>query len=141
MTSAFSSQNSVSLSPASFCTSRPNLPVIPGVSGLATFAFLSSIMQRTSFLAVSSKRFCRSSQNCSTSASSALLVGAQTLITVILNGLPWIQTDHSVVFLIASQYCTFFNTTVIYSRARDSMRKKHSFNKEPKLPILELKLK
>ena len=61
MTSAFSWQNSVSLSPASFCTSRPNLPVTPGVSGLATFAFLSSIMQRTSFLAVSSKRFCRSS--------------------------------------------------------------------------------
>ena len=34
------------------------------------------------FLGVSSKRSCRSSQNCSTSASSALLVGAQTWITV-----------------------------------------------------------
>ena len=31
----------------------------------------------------------RSSQNCSISASSALLVGTQTWITVILNGLPW----------------------------------------------------
>ena len=32
MTSAFSWQNSVSLCPASFCTPRPNLPVIPGIS-------------------------------------------------------------------------------------------------------------
>ena len=37
---------------------------------------------------VSSKRSCRSSQNRLTSASSALLVGAQTWITVILDGLP-----------------------------------------------------
>ena len=41
------------------------------------------------FFGVSSKRSCRSSQNCSTSASSALLVGSQAWITVILNGLPW----------------------------------------------------
>ena len=32
MMSAFSWQNSVSLCPASFCTARPNLPVIPGIS-------------------------------------------------------------------------------------------------------------
>ena len=38
---------------------------------------------------VSCRRSYRSSQNCSTLASSALLVGAQTWITVILNGLPW----------------------------------------------------
>ena len=88
MTSAFSWQNSVSLCPASFCIPRPNLPVTPGVSGLPTFAFQSPIMKRTSFLGVSSKRSCRSSQNHSTSVSSALLVGAQTWITVILNGLP-----------------------------------------------------
>ena len=31
MTSAFSWQNSISLCPASFCTSKPNLPVIPGI--------------------------------------------------------------------------------------------------------------
>ena len=30
---------------------------------------------------------------------------AQTWITVILNGLPCKQTDHSVVFEIASKYC------------------------------------
>ena len=52
------------------------------------------IMKRTSFLGVSSQRSCGSSQNHSTSASSVLLVGAQTWITVILNGLPW-NRDHS----------------------------------------------
>ena len=46
--------------------------------------------RRTSFLDVSYRRFCRSSQNCSTSTSSPLLVGAQIWIIVILNGLPWI---------------------------------------------------
>ena len=56
------------------------------------------------FWGVSSKRSCRSSQNHSTSAYSALLFGAQTWITVILNGLPW-KRDHSVVFEIASKYC------------------------------------
>ena len=48
----------------------------------------------------SSIRSSRSSQNSSTSASSALLVGAETWITVILNGIPWKQTDHSVTFEI-----------------------------------------
>ena len=34
------------------------------------------------------------------------MVGAQTWITVILNGLPWKRTrDHSVIFEIASKYC------------------------------------
>ena len=33
MTNVFSLQNSVSLSPASFCTPTPNLPVTPDVSG------------------------------------------------------------------------------------------------------------
>ena len=31
--------------------------------------------------------------------------GVQTWITVILNGLPWKQTDHSVIFETASKYC------------------------------------
>ena len=76
MTSVFSWQNSISLCPASFHIPRPNLPATPGVSWFPTFAFQSPIMKRTSFLGVSSKRSCRSSWNCSTSASSALLVGA-----------------------------------------------------------------
>ena len=41
-------QNSTSFFPASFCTWRPNLPVIPGVSWLSTFAFQSLIIKRTS---------------------------------------------------------------------------------------------
>ena len=40
---------SVSLCPAAFCTPRPNLPVVAGISGLPTFAFQSPIMKRTSF--------------------------------------------------------------------------------------------
>ena len=50
MTRAFSWQNSISLCPASFCTPRPNLRVISGVSWLPTFAFQSPIMKKTSFL-------------------------------------------------------------------------------------------
>ena len=50
MTSAFSWWNSVSLYPSSFCTPRPNLPIIPGISWLPTFAFQSPTMKRTSFL-------------------------------------------------------------------------------------------
>ena len=46
----------ISICPASFCAPRPNLPVNPGVSWLATFEFQSPIMKRTSFLGVSSKR-------------------------------------------------------------------------------------
>ena len=45
------------------------------------------------FFGVSSRRSCRSSQNCSTSASLALVFGAYTWITVILNGLPWKWTE------------------------------------------------
>ena len=47
MTSVLSWQNSISLCPASFCTPRPNLPVIPGISRLPTFAFQSPIVKRT----------------------------------------------------------------------------------------------
>ena len=76
MASAFSWQISVSLCPASFCTPRPNLHVTPGISRIPTFVFKYPMMKRTSFLSVSSRRSCRSSQNHSISASSALLVGA-----------------------------------------------------------------
>ena len=105
MTSAFSWQNSISLCPVSFHIPMPNLPVSPGVSLLPTFVFQSPVMKRTSFGGVSSKRSCRSSENHSTSASSALLVGSQSWIAVILNDLPWKRTDHSVAFEIASKYC------------------------------------
>ena len=71
-----------------------------------TFAFQSPIMKRTSFLGVSSKRSCRSSKNCSTSASLALLVGG---IDFDYCGIEWFaletNRDHSVIFEIASKYC------------------------------------
>ena len=58
MTSIFSWQNSISLSPASFYTPRPNLPVTPGV---LDFVHLHSIPlnEKESFFGVSSKRSCR----------------------------------------------------------------------------------
>ena len=58
MISLFSWQNSVSLSPASFCTQRPNLPVIPCISWLSISAFQSPMMKRTSFFFGVSFRIC-----------------------------------------------------------------------------------
>ena len=43
-------QNSDSLCSASFCTPRPNLPIIQGISWLPTFAFQSPMMNKISFL-------------------------------------------------------------------------------------------
>ena len=63
-------------------------------------------MKRTSFLGVSSKRSCRSSQNRSTSDSSVLLAGALDLDYC---DIEWFaletNRDHSVIFEIASKYC------------------------------------
>ena len=56
-------------------------------------------MKRTSFWGVGSRRSCRSLLNCSASASSGLLVRAQTWIKVVLNGLPWKQTEIILSFL------------------------------------------
>ena len=65
---------------------QDQIPITPDISWLPTFAFQSPMMNRTSFGGVSSRRSCRPSKNHSVSASSALLVAAQTWITVILNG-------------------------------------------------------
>ena len=106
MTSVFSWQNSLSLCPTSFCTSRPNLPVTPGISWLPTFAFQYPVMKRKSlFFDASSRRSCWSSWNHSTLVSSALVVGAQTWITVMLNGLSWKWTEITLGFEIAPKYC------------------------------------
>ena len=63
-------------------------------------------MKRTSFWGVSSRKSWRSSLNCSTSASSALLVGG---INLDYCDIEWFaletNRDHSVVFEIASKYC------------------------------------
>ena len=83
------------------------------------FAFQSLIMKRTSFWGVSSRKSCKFSQNRSTSASSALLVGAQTWITVILNGLPWKQTEIILSFLRLHP-STAFQTLLLTILLRDS---------------------
>ena len=41
----------------------------------------------------------------STSASSALMIGVKTLITVILNFLPWKRTEIIVIFETGNKYC------------------------------------
>ena len=106
MTSVFSWQSSVSLCLASSCTSRTNLPVTPDISLLCTFIFQSPMMKRISFFGVSSRRSCRSSQNWSPSISLASVVGPQTHITVMLNGLLWKRTEIILSFLrFLSKYC------------------------------------
>ena len=64
-------------------------------------------------MGVSSRRSCRTSQNLSASASAALLVGAQTWITVILNGLPWKRAEIILSFLRLHP-STAFRTLVDY---------------------------
>ena len=63
-------------------------------------------MKRTSLLGVSSRRSFRSSKNCSTSASSALLFQG---IDLDYRDIEWFaletNRDHSVAFEIASKYC------------------------------------
>ena len=49
MTSAFSWQNFISLCPALFCITKPNMLVTLGISWLPTFAFQSLIMKKTCF--------------------------------------------------------------------------------------------
>ena len=66
---------------------------------LMGFTVTTPIMKRTFFFGVSSERSCRSSQNHSTSTSLMLLVGAWAWINVILNGLPWKQTEIILSFL------------------------------------------
>ena len=61
-------------------------------------------MKKTSFLGVSSRRPCRSSKNRSTSASSALLVGADLDYCDIEWFALEMNRDHSVVFETASKY-------------------------------------
>ena len=50
ITNVFSWQNSVSLCAGSFCTPRPNLPVIPDIFWLPICAFQSPMMKKVSFL-------------------------------------------------------------------------------------------
>ena len=98
--------------------SKANLPVTPSISWLPTSAFQSPTMKRTFFffLSVSSRRSCRSSQSYSTSASLASVVGAQTWIAVMLNGLPWKWVEIILSFL-RLRSSTAFQTLLLTMRA------------------------
>ena len=50
MTNVFSWQNSVSRCPPSFCTPRPNLPVIMGYPLTSYFAFQTPIVKKNLFI-------------------------------------------------------------------------------------------
>ena len=71
------------------------------------------------FFGVSCRRSCRFSMNCS--ASSALVIGAWTWITVILNDLPWKWTKIILSFL-RLQLSTAFQTLVDYEDYSISFR-------------------
>ena len=96
----------LSLSPASFCSPRPviNLLVILGTSWLPTFAFQSPLMKMTFFcVCVHSRRCCRSSQN-------VQLLSHQCWSTdVDYCDVEWFaletNCDHSVIFETALKYC------------------------------------
>ena len=92
MTSAFSWQNSVSLCPASFCTPRPNLPVKSRYLLTSYFCIPFSYDEKNMFFLVLVLEGLVGLHS-SNSASSALAVGAQTWITVMLNGSPWKRTE------------------------------------------------
>ena len=118
MTSVFSWQNSVSLCPAFFFYFQTKFACYSRQLLTSYFSFQSPVMQRTSFLGVSSGRSCRSSQNCSASASSALMVRAQTWITVLLNCLPQKRTEVILSFFRlhpSTAFQTLFLTCVGYS--------------------------
>ena len=66
----------LNLCPASFCSPRTNLPVIPVISWLPIFAFQYPTVKTTCLFGVSSTRSCRFSQNRSTSSSWPLVAGA-----------------------------------------------------------------
>ena len=91
---------------ASFCTQRLNLLVTPGISWFPTFAFWSPMMKRTSFLGISSRRSCRSSENpfnfCFFS-----ITGHGIDLDYCDIELFALETnrDHSVIFEIAPKYC------------------------------------
>ena len=113
MSSVFSWQIYANLSPPLFCTPRPNLltsyfciPVPYDEKDMFYFILFY-------FFDVSSRRSCRSSQNCPASASSALVVGAQTQITLILNCLPYERTE-IIQFFLRSHPSTPFWTLIYY---------------------------
>ena len=105
MTSIFSWQNSCQPLPCFILYSKAKHVCYS--RHLLTFYFYiqSPMIKRTSFFGVSSRRSCRSAQNHLTSASLALVVGAQTWITDIEWFALEMNQDHSLMFETAPKYC------------------------------------
>ena len=78
------------------------------------FIFLHSnpLQLKDTFFGVSSRKSYRSSENHSTSAYSASVIGAQTDFNVILNGLPWKRTK-VIMFFFEVHPSTAFQTLVL----------------------------
>ena len=113
MNSVFSWQSFVSLCPASSCTPGPNLPVTPGILISYFYILVPYDEKSIIFFCINSRKSYRSSQSCSTSASLALVVGPQTCITVILNGLPWKRTE-IILSLLRLHHVLHFDSFVKY---------------------------
>ena len=99
ITSSFSWQNSISLWPTSFCSPRPNSLLC---QVFLVFLLLHSNHQwwiEHHFFDVSSRRSSRYSENWSTLASAALVVGTFECLALEIN---W---GHSVIFYITPKYC------------------------------------
>ena len=95
MTSAFSWQNSISLCPATFCTPRPNFACYSRCFLTSYFCIPVPYNEKGIFWECYFQKVLQIFIEPFTSASSALLFGAQTWITVILNDLPWKQQRSS----------------------------------------------
>ena len=93
----------VSFCLASFYTPRPHLPVTPGYLLTSNFCIPVPYDEKDIFffffLVLVLEGLVGLQRIIPSSASSALVVGAQTWITVMLNGLPWKWTEFILLFL------------------------------------------
>ena len=89
----FSWQNSVRLSPTSFCTPRQNLPITPGMSWLPTFASKILWWKGHLFLVLVLKGLIGLHRTSQLQLLHHQCLGGQLWITVMLNGLPLEWTE------------------------------------------------
>ena len=99
MTSGFSWLNSNQPLPCFILYSKAKFASYARCFLTAYFCIPVPYKEKDIFFGCQFQKVLQSSQNCSSSASSALLVGAQTWLTVILNGLPWKRTEVILSFL------------------------------------------
>ena len=98
MTSAFFWQNSVSLCPASFCTPRPN-PCYSRCFLTLYFCIPVPYNEKDIFFGCQFQKILQVFIELFNFSFFSITGGAQTWITLILNGLPWKQTEIMLLFL------------------------------------------